>query len=270
MPYLTELPWREAEAYFKRNDCVAFGVGAIHAHDHIPAGIDTITTDYFLREIEKRTDILVVPSIPFGPMDNYMDYPGCISPRVSTFTSFVSEVVHDLHTWGARKIFVINGHGGNTAPLIDVAFEIRKKDALMPIFEWWRLIQGINPPLDKAVNALPDSATPGRKARTRGTETAVAMALLPDSQPPDSIKVIYSREQFANGSQLKTNFATGVNYRGVFVPLPFGSRETTEWGEVGTCATAEMGQQILKECLDFMVGFIEELKAQPVLAYKEE
>jgi creatinine amidohydrolase/Fe(II)-dependent formamide hydrolase-like protein len=269
MPYLTELPWREAEAYFKRDDRVAFGVGAIHAHDHIPAGIDTITTDYFLREIEQRAGILVLPSIPFGPMDNYMDYPGCISPSIETFTRMVSEVVHDLHKWGARKIFAINGHGGNTAPLLDVSFQMRQLDALMPVLEWWRLMQGINPKLDKAVNALPESAQAGRKARTRGIETAVAMALLPDAMQPDSIRVVYAREQFRDG-QLATNFATGISFRGVVVPAAFGSRETTDWGEVGTCATPEMGHQLLAEAVDFMVGFIEALGQQAVPAYRTD
>src|SRR5438552_2337133 len=113
MPYLVEQPWRLTEEYFKKSDAVLFGAGAIHAHDHIPQGIDTITTDHFLKALEARTELLVVPQIPFGPMDNYMDYPGCISPSPETFKKFVAEVVRDLYKWGARRIFVINGHGGN-------------------------------------------------------------------------------------------------------------------------------------------------------------
>src|SRR5206468_74507 len=156
-----------------------FGAGAIHAHDHIPQGIDTITTDHFLKALEARTELLVVPQIPFGPMDNYMDYPGCISPSPETFKKFVAEVVRDLYKWGARRIFVINGHGGNTAPLLDVAFELRRQGGLMPVFEWWKNIQTIDAELDKAVNAVPPGTKQGRRARTRGVETAVAMVLVP-------------------------------------------------------------------------------------------
>lgn len=268
MPYLVEQPFRVTEDYFKKNDSVLLGVGAIHSHDHIPQGIDTITSDYFAREIEKRVPILVVPTIPFGPMDNYMDYSGCISPRVDTFREFVGQVCDDLYKWGARRIFIVNGHGGNTAPLLDIGFGLRKRGALMPIFEWWKLIQTIDPELNKAVNALPGTVKAGAKARTRGTETAAAMVLVPGSQKPDTIKVVYSKEFF--GGEMTTNFATGVNYRKTFVPMALGSRETTDWGEVGTMATKEMGDDILKKCLDYMVGFIEEMTKRPVPTYRTE
>jgi len=268
MPYLVEQPFRVTEEWFKKNDSVVLGVGAIHSHDHIPQGIDTITCDYFMREIEKRTPILVVPTIPFGPMDNYMDYSGCISPQVDTFRDYVEQVTMDLFKWGARRIFIVNGHGGNTAPLLDVGYKLRKKGALMPIFEWWKLIQTIDPTLDKAVNALPESVTAGRKARTRGTETAAAMVLVPGSQKPETVKVVYSKEFF--GGDMRTNFATGVNYKGTFVPLALGSRETTEWGEVGTKATKEMGDEILRKCLDYVVGFIETMKAHPVPSFRTD
>jgi creatinine amidohydrolase len=200
-------------------------------------------------------------------MDNYMDYPGCISPSPETFKAFVREVVRDLYKWGARRFFVVNGHGGNTAPLLDVGFEFRRKGALMPVFEWWKNIQTIDSALDKAVNALPSSAVTGKKARTRGTETAVAMVLVPGAQKPESVKVIYSREMF--GGDLKTNFATGVHYKGTFVPLPLGSRETTDWGEAGTMATEQMGRQILDECVDFMASFITDMCGRPLPSYSE-
>ena len=265
MPFLNELPWKDAEAYFAERDDVVIGVGAIHAHDHIPAGIDNLSTDYFLREIEKGTGTLVVPNLPFGPMDNYMDYPGTISLSGPVFTAVVREIVRDMVRWGARRIYVVNGHGGNTPHLLDVGYEFREQGCLVPVLEWWKLIRTIDPDLDRRVNALPGSAQPGRRARTRGTEAAAAMALLPESMLPESVRVIYARELLS--APFDTRFATAVTYRGTPVPLPFGSRETTEIGEVGTEATAEMGQQILRACADFMVGFIKDLNAQGIPAF---
>lgn len=268
MPFLNEMPWKAAEAYFTERDDVAIGVGAIHAHDHIPSGIDNISTDYFLREIERGTGTLIVPNLPFGPMDNYMDYPGTISLSGPVFTSVVREVIRDMVRWGARRIYVVNGHGGNTSHLLDVGYEFRERGCLVPVLEWWKLIRTIDPDLDRRVNALPASTQEGRRARTRGTEAAAAMALVPDSMPADSVRVIYSRERLA--PPFDTRFATAVTYRGTPVPLPFGSRETTEIGEVGTQATADMGRQILSACAAFMVGFINDLNAQPIPPFEHD
>ncbi|HMQ35006.1 MAG TPA: creatininase family protein [Chloroflexaceae bacterium] len=265
MPFLEQLPWQAAEQYFRQSDAVIFGVGAVHGHDHIPAGIDNLSTDYLVRELERRTGLLVAPTLPFGPMANYMDFPGCISPRVETFRQFVQEVVDDLYKWGARRIFLVNGHGGNTAPLLDISYEVRKRNGLMPILEWWRILAGINPDLNRQVNALPPTAQEGRKARTRGIETAAALVLAPSEMPIESLRVIYARERF-QGS-LKTNFATGINYRGFVVPTALGSRETTEIGEVGSMATEALGRAILDECLDYMAGFIQEVCSQPLPPY---
>ena len=266
MPFLVEQPFRDTAAYFKKNDAVVLGVGAIHAHDHIPQGIDTLTSEYFVREIEKRTEVLVVPTIAYGPMDSYMDYEGCISPRSETFRDYVDQVCMDLYKWGARKFFVVNGHSQNQPGLLEVGMKLRRRGGIMPIFEWWRMIQGIDPVLDKAVNALPEGVDANRKARTRGTETAAAMVLVPGAQTPESLKVIYARELF--GGAMRTNFATGLNFKGFVVPTALGSRETTDWGDVGTNATKEMGEQILKKCLDFMVEFIDHMKKTGVPAFK--
>ena len=266
MPYLVEQPFRETAAYFKENDAVVLGVGAIHAHDHIPQGIDTLTSEWFVREIEQRTEVLVAPTIAYGPMPSYMDYEGCISPRSETFRDYVQQVCDDLYKWGARKFFVVNGHSQNQPALLEIGMKLRRQHAIMPIFEWWRMISGIDPALDKAVNALPMGVEASKKARTRGTETAAAMVVVPGAQSPESLKIIYSRELF--GGDMRTNFATGITFKGFTVPTALGSRETTDWGDVGTNATKELGDQILGKCLDYMVEFIDHMKKNGVPKFK--
>ena len=105
-------------------------------------------------------------------------------------------MVNQLRKWGARKILIVNGHGHNTPHLEDVARQMRNRGVVMPILEWWRLIKWISPELERAAAALPESVPPGRRARTRGIETAAAMVLAPNSMPSQTSRVIYSKERW--------------------------------------------------------------------------
>ncbi len=261
MPYLNQLPWQQAEKYFRGNDTVLFPIGCIHAHDHIPLGIDQLSVEYLCREIEKKTGLLVVPTLPFGWMEQYRDYPGTVNLTSDTLMRVVFEISSELCRWGVRKILFINGHGGNTTYLEEVGVRLREMGMLTPIFNWWELIKTIDPDVVKKAATVPN-AKADRISKTRGVETAVAMALLPKAIPPDSLRVIYSKELF--GGQMQTNFFSGVVFRGVKVPMPLMTRESAEYGEIGTNATPELGQKILDEVVDFIVGFSEEIKKHPV------
>lgn len=259
MPYLTNQPWKETEAYFAEHDAVLIAVGAIHGHDHIPQGIDILAPEHMIKLIEEQTHVLVPPSIPYGPMENYMGYPGCISPSVDVFFRYTLGVVEDLMRWGAKRFYFMNGHSGNSFVLHEIAYKIRQRGGLGVILEWWRLLAHIDPELNEAVNRLPKHAPEGKRSRTRGIETAAAAAIVPGWwQGSDSAQIISSKELFPN-SPFETNFATGVWFRNVLVPMRFGSLETTEIGEPGTEATVEMGEKIIAACVDFIAGFIDEM-----------
>jgi creatinine amidohydrolase len=262
MPYLNELSWRAAEQYFRGSDCVMLGTGAIHGHDHIPMGIDNASVEHVLREVEKRTHILTIPNMPFAPMPEYQDYPGTISISSSAFMNVMLEVIKDLHKWGARKFFVINGHGGSTALLEEIGYHVRRMGGILPVLEWWRLIKSINPKLEAAASAVPAHAAKGRRAKTRGVETAAAMALMPHAMPAESVRIIYSTNIF--GDALPTNYFRGVEFKGVQVPMRLMTRESSDDGEVGTSATADMGRQMFAEVVDFVAAFIETLGKKPV------
>jgi len=264
MAYLVDQPWQETEKYFAQNDSVLIAVGAIHGHDHIPQGIDLLVPEHLVSRIEERTGVLVLPSIAYGPMPNYMGYSGCISPSADIFHDYVQAVVEDLLRWGARRFYFMNGHSGNTSLLEDIAFEVRKRGGLGVIFEWWRLLAALDPDLNAAVNRVPDSAPEGLRSRTRGTETAVAAAIVPGyDESLESARIISSEELFRD-SPFETNFATGIWFKDVLVPARFGSRETTLIGDVGTEATAEMGEEILDSLVDFLADFINNMNQQDI------
>lgn len=257
---INEMPWRKAEEYFRANDTVIFPIGCLHAHDHIPLGIDNMSVEVLARRVGERTGTLVMPTLNYGWMPQYMDYPGTVTIGSDTLMQLVMEVCLCLERWGVKKVVFMNGHGGNTPYLLEVGCKLRERGMVSPILEWWKIIQGIDPELSKAVARVPEAAG-GRPGMTRGTETAVAMAL-GDFMEPEDIRVVYTKEVL--GAPFEQVWFQGVRYKGVVVPMPFKTREAVEEGPVGTCATREQGMEILEKCIEYMAGFVRALKAARV------
>jgi len=256
---LNEMPWRDAEAYFKENDAVIFPIGCVHAHDHIPLGIDNMSAEVLAKRVGEKTKTLVIPTLNYGWMPQYMDYPGTLNIESRTFMDIIMQVCSCLEKWGVRRIAFINGHGGNTPYLLEVGYSLRERGMLCPVFEWWKIIQKLDPALSKEASSLPNSVS--RPGITRGTETAVAMAL-GDFMDPADIRVLHSKNLL--GSPFEQIWFQGVEFEGVPIPLSFKTREVMEDGPAGTCATAHHGQRILDLCTDFISRFLEAFKKAPM------
>ena len=62
---LTNLTWPKAQEYFEKNDMVLISIGSIECHGrHMPLGTDTLIPEHLLEKIEKKSDVLIAPTIP--------------------------------------------------------------------------------------------------------------------------------------------------------------------------------------------------------------
>ena len=76
---LTDLTWPKAQEYFEKNDMVLISIGSIECHGrHMPLGTDTLIPDHLLEKIEKKSDVLIAPTIPYGSCQSLAPYPGTI------------------------------------------------------------------------------------------------------------------------------------------------------------------------------------------------
>lgn len=97
-------------------------VGAIEQHaNHLP--VDTDAMNAF--EVTKRaaaqtrkTRAIVLPVQSYGFSPHHKDWAGTVTLSAHTLTSLLIDIGNSLHATGFRRILFVNGHGGNTGPLL--------------------------------------------------------------------------------------------------------------------------------------------------------
>ena len=71
--------------------------------------------------------VMVATPVPVGISPHWMDRKGTLTLRRETFLAVVFEICESLKTHGVTRILILNGHGGNVAPLRESVDEFRKK-----------------------------------------------------------------------------------------------------------------------------------------------
>jgi creatinine amidohydrolase len=112
-----ELTREEARAQVP-HALVVLPVGSTEQHGpHLPVITDTISVEYIARaaaaEAAKTVPVLVAPTLPFGSSDHHLPFGGTMSIRTDTYYRVLCELLESLITGGARRLFILNGHGGN-------------------------------------------------------------------------------------------------------------------------------------------------------------
>ncbi|MFH2110827.1 MAG: creatininase family protein [Candidatus Bathyarchaeota archaeon] len=127
MVQLAEVSWAEAEKLFRENDTVILPVGSTEQHGpHNPLGTDHLIAAAFSKAVGDRTGVLVLPVVPVGISEHHRQFPGTLWVPPEVFRDYMLSVALAVASHGARKILFFNGHGGNTAALVEVAGTLRR------------------------------------------------------------------------------------------------------------------------------------------------
>ena len=122
---MTVLHWvelgREALSRTLPEAIVLLPTGSVEQHGpHLPTGTDTfLSLEVCERAAELaaasiKRDILMAPAIPIGASDHHLPFGGTISLKPETFFAVLLDVLLSIHAAGARRLLILNGHGGNT------------------------------------------------------------------------------------------------------------------------------------------------------------
>ena len=172
---LAEMGWPDVAAYLERDDRVILPVGSTEQHGrHMPLGTDALVPTELARRLSARTGVLVAPPLPYGMSLHHLGFPGSLSLRPETLAHVLEDLLHSLYRHGFRRVFVINGHGGNTASLQMALANVLGKlpDLVVKLRHWWR-----DPVMSELLQAALGVSYP---RHADAGETAPVLSLRPD------------------------------------------------------------------------------------------
>ena len=175
---LREITRREATAR-AATSLVVLPVGATEQHGpHLPLGTDFLIVEHITleaaREARSTVDVLVAPTLHVGSSHHHLPFGGTISLSTERYYGALSDMVESLIESGFRRIFILNGHGGNHEIIQLVARDLALKHPVnLGAASYWDLAR------EAVAKREPDLH--GRFPGHAGVfETSVVMALRPD------------------------------------------------------------------------------------------
>ncbi len=123
-------------------DKVILALGSCEAHGlHLAEGTDTIVSYKLSCMVADRVKgMLVLPPVTVGYSGHYDTFPLTITLSYDTVTQVIYDIMESVLRNGINKIFLMNGHDGNIAPLEIASRKIKEKypDArIAALTEWW-------------------------------------------------------------------------------------------------------------------------------------
>lgn len=104
--------------YLERSQGVIWPIGSNEQHG--PAGLigtDHLCAEAIARRMGEQHGVLVAPTLAVGQSHFHLGFPGTIALRPSTMIAIVMDYLASLETTGFRRLYILNGHGGNVAPI---------------------------------------------------------------------------------------------------------------------------------------------------------
>ncbi len=98
-------------------------------------GTDALCAEAIAGSAAEKADAYVAPTICYTPAPFNAVFPGTISVSAATFSALFSEILAGLHVQGFDRVFVLNSHGANLAPMRAVAEEC--PSGSVRIRSWW-------------------------------------------------------------------------------------------------------------------------------------
>lgn len=246
---LANMTWPQVQKYFEKSDMVLISIGSIECHGrHMPLGTDTLIPDHLLEKIEKKSDVLIAPTIPYGACQSLADYPGTIDIDNDVLYLFCKQIFESLYHHGARKFVFLNGHGGNMKMIERLALEYEKKGCLVAMLNWWLMAWDMNPAW--------------KGGHGGGEETAAILGI--DPSLVDKSEIGGELKFYDLSENLKVTGFRSVEFKGVTVEIPRSTPHVTDSGWIGpdhpNTATEEWGREMLQTTADYIVDFMEEFK----------
>jgi len=117
---LGDMTWPDVKALDFDRLIVVLPTGSFEQHGpHLPLTTDTdIVTAIATRLEQQRSDrVLLLPTLWPGLSTHHMHFPGTMDVPQTDYIRLVTNLGKSIASMGAKKCFILNGHGGNDVPI---------------------------------------------------------------------------------------------------------------------------------------------------------
>jgi len=216
---------------------------------HLPLGTDTIISEHFCGDIERRSPehVLILPVVAVGCSEHHMDFPGTVSVTHNAFEHYVTEILVSARRHGFGNFLLFNTHGGNQSvgQVIVEQFGSANPHCRVVLATWW----------DIAADELREitRSGPGGTGHAGEFETSLMLQIVP--QLVDSGKIAPAPKkpafEWADSDMLRPSKA--YMYRSL--------RDISETGVDGSPpdASAETASKITDAVVNACLKIVEDL-----------
>jgi creatinine amidohydrolase len=137
--HLRETAWPDADA--SDATLAVLPVGSTEQHGpHAPLGTDVLTAEAVAQAGADGhdEDVVLAPPIPVGVAEEHRHFAGTLWVSEDTFRAYVRETIESLASHGWNRVVVVNGHGGNVAPLRELCARLTRDGTAYAVpFTWF-------------------------------------------------------------------------------------------------------------------------------------
>lgn len=183
---LTRREFREAAEAGRFRSCI-IPTGAIEQHlEHLAMEHDIRSACCIAEETARRLypQVIVATPLNFGISEHHMIHKGTLSAKPGAWLSGLFDSVESMVRHGCRNILILNGHGGNEAPVYGMLrqwqlyFQSQHPDVNVQFHSYWNLSR-------VEAEAICETGVPGH---AQEYETSMALHLFPENVRLDAMQ----------------------------------------------------------------------------------
>lgn len=174
---LEGMSWPEVKGAKLAGKIVILPLGSFEQHGpHLPFTTDTDIVTAIARALERKRPgkLLLLPTLWAGHSTHHLAFPGTLSASQMPYIQLLVELCGCVAGMGARKVFLLNGHGGNDVPARAALRELKGAfpKVRFVFASYWSLAA-------EAIKAVRESG-PGGIGHACELETSLMLHLHPD------------------------------------------------------------------------------------------
>lgn len=175
--FLSELSWPEVRKLKLADKVVILPLGSFEQHGpHLPLTTDTDIVTAVAEGVERKRPnrVLCLPTLWAGHSTHHLFFPGTLSVNQMPYIQLLVELCGSIVNFGAKKIFLLNGHGGNDVPARAALRELKSEipKARFVFASYWSLAS-------QAIKDVRESAH-GGLGHACEMETSIMLHLFPE------------------------------------------------------------------------------------------